>query len=340
MLSIYIASLIALSSGMAVQQEASMPSKCYLFLYVRAAAKGWIRLTNDFLSLTALDPQGPESRTEFSKATEFVLPPNTNPGEFDTLRLYNSADTIVSMDYATQRSLTLQKITKTPDPRFFTPTWENPNRKDNIKIIPTELMLNNPTYKTVTNLLYCTSTDGATAILRTNIGDPNYSCEEAKVIVRFVPVAVDTFPQYAMIGVYDEASVNLIGWLFVDNSGYLLTRSGYDGAVAFVLTSDNNRISITLNNKVLGTSTSTDKDPLAQRSLGFFGSPGNAESFEWHQGNPHRIVPIKQRALILCSNANGQNYLLILNRDAQKPQQANCIDVMLLISAVKPFITK
>jgi hypothetical protein len=85
LLSIYIASLIALSSGMAVQQEASMPSKCYLFLYVRAAAKGWIRLTNDFLSLTALDPQGPESRTEFSKATEFVLPPNTNPGEFDTV---------------------------------------------------------------------------------------------------------------------------------------------------------------------------------------------------------------------------------------------------------------
>jgi hypothetical protein len=182
--SIYIASLIVLSNGMALERrEKSAETACNLVVYVGGLAKGWVRKADIHLTT---DPN-------FSKAQKFLLVGDSSNAVLPTLRIDDNQ--VVALDSDTKRSLTIRK----PDEQgIVTPAWVNPYYQDPDQIRPTELLLNNPGTDQFTKLQYCTHTQKGTVILQAAVGDSDYSCEDATVIVRkFYKKTIYTLPQKA-----------------------------------------------------------------------------------------------------------------------------------------------
>jgi hypothetical protein len=82
--SIYLASLIALSTGVEFKRSQPPLVKCRLFVYVDASPKGWIRLGPED-TLTAIGTKGPGSQTEFHDAQEFLWGGNDSDEESSTV---------------------------------------------------------------------------------------------------------------------------------------------------------------------------------------------------------------------------------------------------------------
>jgi hypothetical protein len=312
---IYSASLIALSSSMALERQNVWPDgqiKCRLFLYVNAVEKGWIKHMDDG-TLTAMGSTGPDSKNGYLDATEFLWgnPLGVQNGKFPTLKIANddsSEQKEIAYDVKTKQSLTLQKRDLSD---YIGASWMAPFNNDIQARRPTEIVLENLN----TKVQYCTSRDKKTAILRAASGDKNYDCANALLIARFIfKGTADTFPQIVKIGLYriQDQQMTHVGWLGakLDNQLYYGDDQNglfrYDHASQFTLKEPQpGKITIDYQGRTLRKTKTSDPNgnvPAIVNSFGLYADDNNSATFEWANSNRHQIVPTGAETLYHCDN--------------------------------------